>query len=280
MKSSPSLLSDTAQPVVLGLAQLSHAGGRQVNQDAWGCAQQEDLACIVVCDGVGGQHGGEIASNVVVDSVLAKFLHEASVGPRALQSYIDHAVDQLTWRQSQIPRLKDMSSTVAVLLIDQKNRQALWGHMGDTRLYQFRHGKLLMATKDHSLIQQFVDAGHCSAEQLRRHPRRSILCAAVGAEGSAPAEVTQNATQLQDGDAFLLCTDGFWEWITETEMEQAASQAGSAQEWLDLMHAVVERNGGTATTKHDNCTAFTVLITDPQQASADRTQPNIIRTNI
>ena len=260
----PSLLSDTTLPLVLNLAQLSHAGGRQVNQDSWGSVLQEDLACVIVSDGVGGEYGGEIASNIVVHSIMEMFVEEASFGPRALQSYIEHAVTQLNRRQAQIPRLKDMSSTVAVLLIDQKNRCALWAHMGDTRSYLFRRNKLHSVTKDHSLIQQFVDAGHCSAEQLRRHPRRSILTAAVGVEGSAPAEVTQCATQLQDGDAFLICSDGFWEWISEAEMEQAAVQAGSAQEWLDLMHAIVEKNGSASNLPLDNCTAFTIHIADPR----------------
>jgi len=258
-----SLLSDTAVPVVLSLAQLSHAGGRQVNQDSWGSVLQEDLACVIVADGVGGQYGGEIASNIVVHSIMEMFVEEASFGPRALQSYIEHAIVQLTRRQAQIPRLKDMSSTVAVLLIDQKNRCALWGHMGDTRLYLFRRGKLLSATKDHSLIQQFVDAGHCSPEQLRRHPRRSILCAAVGVEGSAPADITQDVTQLQGGDTFLVCSDGFWEWISEAEMEQAALQAGSAQDWLDLMHEIVEKNGKASNIPLDNCTAFTIYVAEP-----------------
>ncbi|PFH09834.1 serine/threonine protein phosphatase PrpC [Collimonas sp. PA-H2] len=261
-----SLLSNTAAPMLLSLAQLSHAGGRQVNQDSWGSAQQDDLTCIIVSDGVGGEYGGEIASNVVVHSIMEMFVEEASFGPRALQSYLDYAVAQLNRRQGQIPRLKDMSATVATLLIDQKNRCALWGHMGDTRIYQFRRGQLLNFTKDHSLIQQFVDAGHCSPEQLRRHPRRSILCAAAGVEGSAPAQVTQNPVPIQDGDAFLLCTDGFWEWISEAEMALAAAQAGSAQDWLNIMHAVVEKNGQTCNVPLDNCTAFTIYVAEPPAA--------------
>ncbi|AIY39262.1 Serine/threonine phosphatase PPP [Collimonas arenae] len=260
---SSRLLSDTAVPVVLSLAQLSHAGGRQVNQDSWGSAQQDDLTCIIVSDGVGGEYGGEIASNVVVHSIMEVFVEEASFGPRALQSYVDHAVAQLYRRQAQIPRLKDMSATVATLLIDQKNRCALWAHMGDTRIYQFRRGQLLNYTKDHSLIQQFVDAGHCSPDQLRRHPRRSILCAAAGVEGSGPAEVMQNAIQIQDGDAFLICTDGFWEWISEAEMVRAATQAGSAQDWLTIMHTVVEQNGRASSVPLDNCTAFTIYVGNP-----------------
>lgn len=267
-----SLLSDTAVPVVLSLAQLSHAGGRQVNQDSWGSVLQDDLACIIVSDGVGGEYGGEIASNIVVHSIMEMFVEEASFSPRALQSYIEHAVAQLQWRQAQVPRLKNMSSTVAVLLVDQKNRCALWAHMGDTRLYLFRRGKLLSVTKDHSLIQQFVDAGHCSAEQLRRHPRRSILTAAIGVEGSAPAAVTQSITAIQDDDAFLICTDGFWEWISEAEMEQAAMQADSAQNWLDIMHARVAENGGASNAPLDNCTAFTIRVADlrPSTPPANR----------
>ncbi|MFC5473303.1 PP2C family protein-serine/threonine phosphatase [Paraherbaspirillum soli] len=254
--------------LVLTSSQLTNVGGRQSNQDALASARQDDLACFVVSDGVGGQEGGEIASNIVVKAVLDRFQQEATFSPRALQAYIDFAVIKLVRRQSEEPRLKDMSATVAALLIDRKNRSVLWAHMGDTRVYHFRGGKVHRVTKDHSLVQQCVDAGHCQPEQLRTHPQRSILCAAVGVAGDGIAEVTQLPEPVQAGDSFLICTDGFWEWIDESEMESAAAAADSAKAWLTGMHAIVEKNGGASKTPRDDCTAFTIyLSTDSSTAT-------------
>lgn len=246
--------------LVLSFAQVTSAGGRESNQDALGSAQQDDLACFVVSDGVGGEAGGEVAAKIVVDAVTTRFLQEASFGPRALCSYIDSAAAEVARRRTEEQRLRNMSATVAALLIDRRNHSALWAHLGDTRVYLFRRNKLYSVTKDHSLVQQLVDEGYCSAEQLRTHPRRSALCAAIGGEGGGIAELTVAATAVEAGDALLVCSDGFWEWIVEREMENAAAAAHSAQAWLAAMRALVEKNSGLATRPCDNYSAFAICL--------------------
>lgn len=249
--------------LTLAFAQVTDVGGRESNQDALASAELDDLACFVVSDGVGGEVGGEVASRIIVDAVTASFQHEASFGPRALRSYIDSAASEVARRKSREPRLKDMSATVAAVLIDRRNRSALWAHLGDTRVYLFRRNKLYSVTKDHSLVQQLVDEGYCSADQLRTHPQRSALCAAIGGDSDDIPEVMVVATAVEAGDAFLVCTDGFWEWIVEGEMEKAAAAAQSAQEWLAAMRALVEKNGGLSTGSRDNYTAFAIRLDQP-----------------
>jgi serine/threonine protein phosphatase PrpC len=248
--------------LVLSYAQVTDVGGRESNQDALAIAQQDDLACFVVSDGVGGEAGGEIAAKIIVDAVTTRFLKEASFGPRALRSYIDCAAIEVASRKSKEDRLKHMSATVAAVLIDRSNHSALWAHLGDTRVYLFRRNKLYSMTKDHSLVQQLVDEGYCSADQLRTHPQRSALCAAIGGESDDIPEVTVAATVVEAGDAFLVCTDGFWEWIVEREMEQMAAAARSAQEWLEAMRALVEKNGALSTKRRDNYTAFAIWLNE------------------
>lgn len=249
----------------LNFAQITNAGGRQFNQDMLGSARQDDLACFVVSDGAGGHEGGEIASNVVVNAVIDKFLLESSFGPHALRSYIDYAIAKIVQRKMEEDRLVNMSATVAAVLIDQKNRCALWAHMGDTRIYFFRQSRAQRVTKDHSLVQQFIDAGYCKPEQLRTHPQRSALFAAIGAEGDVRPAVTKDMLEIQDGDVFLICTDGFWEWITEDEMEQTLALAMTVEDWLNTMSNIVERNGRAASRSHDNYTAFAVWLSDPKR---------------
>lgn len=249
--------------LVLSFAEVTDVGGRVSNQDALGSAQLEDLACFVVADGVGGEAGGEIAAQIVVEAVTGRFMHEASFAPRALRSYIDCAAGEVARRKSEDEQLKGMSATVAAVLIDRRNRSALWAHLGDTRVYLFRQNKVYSVTKDHSLVQQLVDEGYCSPDQLRTHPQRNALCAAIGGGSGDIPEVTLAATTILAGDAFLVCTDGFWEWIVEKNMEELIAPARSEQEWLAAMRALVEENGRLSGKSRDNYTAFAIFLDDP-----------------
>lgn len=258
LKSRDQLL--VSEELVLSFAEVTDVGGRESNQDAQSNAQQDDLRCFVMSDGVGGATGGEIASKIIVDAVISRFMEEAAVGPRALRSYIDYAALEVERRKSEEGRLRKMRATVAAVLIDCRNYSASWAHLGDTRVYLFRKNKLHSVTKDHSLVQQLVDAGCCSKDQLRTHPQRSLLCGAIGGDSGETPEVAVDEAMIEAGDAFLVCTDGFWEWISEEEMENAAASARSVREWLEVMRAVVESKARLSMTPHDNYTAFTIFV--------------------
>ncbi len=246
-------------------ASLSEIGGRAGNQDRLGFAEQDELACFVVADGVGGMLGGEVASETVVNAILARFLQESLYGERALRSYLDHAVASVAQRKHGEPALKDMSATVAVVLLDRQNHSALLAHLGDTRIYVFRHGRLLHVSKDHSLVQQFIDAGYCVPSQLRTHPLRSTLFAAIGIESETPVEPVMPAMALIAGDAVLICTDGLWEWLPEESMERAFDGAGNVGAWLDRMAALAGDNSQASGKERDNASAIAVWIERPMR---------------
>lgn len=252
-------------PLVLTMAQACELGDRASNQDFFGSALQDELACFVVSDGVGGQQGGEIASQIVVEAILSRFKQESVFGERALRSYFDFAVSQVAARKTQEPRLKDMSATVATVLIDCQSRQAQFAHLGDTRIYLFRHKKRFMTTKDHSLVQQFIDAGYCAPDQLRVHALRSTLFAAVGIESETPIEAIDAPVTLEAGDALLICTDGFWEWIEEAAMEAALLQATDVDDWLDRMTTAAAAGNHTANKQRDNSTALAIWLGSSDQ---------------
>jgi len=241
---------------------LTEIGDRQSNQDAQASARQGGLACFVVSDGAGGHAGGEVASNLVVKAVIESFLQELSFGVRALQYYVSHAIDKVAQEKSTDGQLADMSATLATVLIDNDNRCALWAHLGDTRIYLFRDKKIQSITHDHSLMQQFVDAGYCPPEALRTHPQRSVLYAAVGTSGETAPEMTPDAIALQEGDAFLLCTDGFWEWVIESKMEQTLATAASVDDWLLQMRQIAENSANKSSKFRDNYTAQALWFSD------------------
>lgn len=247
----------------LSQAQITAQGHRPSNQDALGCATQDGLMCFVMSDGTGGHSGGEVAARLVVETILAQFMREASFGARALRSYIDCAIVKVAQSKKSSDKRRSMSATVAALVIDQINHCALWAHLGDTRVYLFRRNKLLHMSNDHSLAQRFVDAGYAKAEQIRTHPQRSVLYAAIGAEGDTFPEVTREAVDLMNGDAFLICTDGFWEWIIEAQMEHTLSLAQTSEEWLELMSKIAASNALASGKERDNFSAYTILLREP-----------------
>lgn len=247
----------------LDIAHFTETGGRLSNQDALASASEDELSCFVVADGTGGHAGGEIAANLVTSGIIERFKQEASFSARALASYIDSAITQVTKTQQQDEKLSNMSATVATVLIDQQNRCALWAHLGDTRIYLFRAGKIQSISKDHSLAQRLVDAGYIEYAQIRLHPQRSVLFAAIGAQGDTEMEVTSEAMTLQDGDAFFICTDGYWEWLPDHDIEQCLASTQSSSACLGRMNAIAGQNIGNASVNRDNFSAFVIRIEYP-----------------
>lgn len=250
----------TATPVRLSWAGASEIGMRSSNQDTIGRFAQDGMQCFVVSDGAGGHAGGEVASRLVVDAIVEKFASESAFGARALLSYVGHAIARVAHSKQDAPQQQDMSATVAALLVDEGNGLAVWAHLGDTRIYLFRGGRLHSVSKDHSLTQQLIDAGYARAEQLREHPQRNILFAAIGAEGETPVASSGDALALRPGDAFLLCTDGLWEWVREADMERALAAANGSEAWLAALCELATKNVAAAGKQHDNFSAYAVLV--------------------
>jgi len=244
----------------LDCASVSEIGQRSSNQDHLGMAGQDDMRCIVVADGAGGHHGGEIASTVVVDALLAKFGAESAFGTRALLSYVEHASRALVQARQDKAELADMSTTVAALLVDKANARAVWAHVGDTRVYLFRGARLHAVTRDHSLAQQLIDAGYARADGLRVHPQRNILFAAVGADDEGAASALDAPVDLRAGDAFLLCTDGLWEWVLEDQMEEALATAPDSRAWLAALCAIADEASGRSGKPRDNYSAYAIRV--------------------
>ena len=247
-------------PINLSWTRINAIGKRPTNQDTVGEAFSDPLAMFVVADGAGGHEGGEVASRVVVDAILACFRQQPAFGQETLLSYAECASADVAKRKLAEPRYADMSTTVAALLVDRARGQALWAHLGDSRVYLFRGSRLHAMSKDHSLTQQLIDAGYARAEHLRTHPQRNILFAAIGAEGDTEIELSAGATHLLPGDALLLCSDGLWEWVMEADMERTLAQATSAEQWLAAMCRLADDNIINSGKVRDNYSAYAILV--------------------
>jgi PPM family protein phosphatase len=247
-------------------ATLSGQGARKYNEDACGYWTSPDASCFIVCDGAGGHGGGDVASETAVRTLLSAFSAAPSLEPAHIESLIAQTDSAIRYGQTLAGSLSKMSATVTALFLDGRAQRAQWAHLGDTRLYHFRRRSCRCMTKDHSVVQSFVDAGVIEASEMRHHARRNLLYAGLGMGDGTAAEALPGDFIVEDGDAFLICTDGFWDALEEQEMVDLLMRSESAQEWLVQMEQpILER----ADASQDNYSALAVWIGRP----CDVTQP-------
>lgn len=239
----------------LEIAVLSRAGGRQTNQDACGFWSGPGVCFCVVADGAGGHRGGDVASKLVVQETLGWFRERHDCSGTAIEAAMRNANEVVVRTQQANDDIGDMRTTAVVLAVDFEHGLATWGHLGDSRLYCFRDHAIVAQTRDHSVVQSLVEAGLLDPKDLRSAPDRSKLLAAMGDLDGFEPRVTGEAFSLQDRDKFLLCTDGLWEYVEESELQSTLDDAASAEEWLRLLEARVLARGRKG---HDNYSALAV----------------------
>ena len=245
---------------------LSKAGGRQVNEDACGFWSSPEACFCAVSDGLGGHYGGDVASKLAVQHALDWFRSAPECSRRAVEASLRAGNLAIIREQQRDPRLKHMRATAVILSIDTKRAVAVWGHIGDSRLYCFRQGRIIQQTRDHSVLQSMVDAGYLQPGELRIAPNRSRLLTALGNEEQFDMDVIPIAFPLLDGDVFLLCTDGLWEYVEEEEMEQMLGASATAPDWLKALEGQVIARGHKG---QDNYSAITVWCKNPDEISLE-----------
>lgn len=251
-------------------ASLTDRGGRQRNEDSLGNWSSERLYYCVIADGAGGHGGGDTASRIVVDTVLAdlRYLTVAELPPTGerLASALLHANENILEEQVQGSiDVRDMRSTAVLLAIDIECRTAAWAHCGDSRLYCFRDGEICAQTRDHSMVQDMVDAQLLRADEVRHHPRRNLLLSALGSRDGLNIAGRAETFELRDRDAFLMCTDGLWEYVDEDCMRDWLARSATPDAWLDALATQVR---ATAKANHDNFSALAVWVVDAEDPQA------------
>jgi serine/threonine protein phosphatase PrpC len=242
------------QTTAFQTARLSETGGRQNNEDFCGFLRMENSTCWVVADGLGAHNGGEVASRAAAEAVLESFRGNPEMSCNALERHVTAAQDAVVKMQQQDPAVADMRTTLVTLISD--SRSVIWAHVGDSRLYRFQARGLVSQTEDHSVPQSLAKAGEISPDQIRGHADRNRLLRSIGERGPARPSILPAPTPLSGTDAFLLCTDGFWEHILEIEMLADLVASASPEEWLTRAKSrLLKRASG----EYDNYSALAVL---------------------
>lgn len=215
-------------------------GSRKVNEDSIGVCNNEENNCFILCDGLGGHGMGDVASLLVVDVFKSQFekCHDCS---EFLGSTFLAAQDVLMAKQSELHAERKMKTTAVSVVTDNKN--AYIGHVGDSRLYIFSRNKVKRRTLDHRIPQMLVLSKDIKDSEIRNHPDRNVLLRVLGIDWEEPMYELIKPIPLKKCQAFLLCSDGFWELIEENEMCELLKKAKTVNEWLDNMVDVVRTNG-------------------------------------
>ena len=217
--------------MTIRFASYSDIGGRACNEDTVKIDPAQDAVLAIAADGLGGHGNGDLASAEAARVICESW--DGAVDPGGLAESVQkaHRAVQALQENGRYA----MKTTVVVLAADEIC--AAWAHAGDTRLYHFIDGRLHFQTRDHSASQIAVMLGDITPDQIRFHEDRSRVLRALGQDGDLKVESALAALESGKLHAFLLCTDGFWEYVLENEMEKDLAAAASPEDWLNAMRA-------------------------------------------
>lgn len=251
------------------IAACSERGRRESNEDNL-CSGRAGFGWYaVVSDGAGGHaRGAEASHNVVtcLDAMLGGLHAPGDFQPASLTRAVLATHTLLQREQQGATGQRRMHATVVVLCIDSAARQALWTNVGDSRLYRLRDGEVELLTTDDSVVQQLVDGGLLTPAQARNHPLKNQLVAALGVEEAVEPHTPSQSVPIEPGDAFLLCTDGWWLGAGEAALRSSLVASSSPEEWLAAMQRTIEADGDP---KLDNFSAIAVWAGMPACAAID-----------
>ncbi|HSC65866.1 MAG TPA: protein phosphatase 2C domain-containing protein [Caldimonas sp.] len=253
----------------IAAASRSELGQRKSNEDKVRVCREGSRWVAILADGAGGHRGGAEASRRAVDALEAALCDEdAEFSAAALTAAVLAAHDDVQAAQDASHGISRMHSTVVVLWIDLDRQSALWSHVGDSRLYRVRRGVVTALTSDDSVVQRMVDAGLITAAQAESHPQKSQLIAALGIEEGVEPHTVAAPHGLLEGDAFLLCSDGWWDVVDEPAIATSLAHATSPDDWLALMQEMIE---AYAAPRQDNFSAVAVWVRDPIESTRPMT---------
>jgi protein phosphatase len=220
---------------------------RANNEDTIAC--DAALGLVLLADGMGGYNGGEVASGMAIALLQASFGRWlAHVGPnahpkavrRALQAGTDEANAAILEAGSANAQLRGMGTTLVLAAFGRE--RVIVGHIGDSRCYRLRGEKLELLTRDHSLLQEQLDAGAITPEQAIQSPHRNLVTRALGIERHVELEMHEH--NVQAGDLFLLCSDGLSEMVPDAQLFTLLLQNVDLPQKATLLVAAANENGG------------------------------------
>ena len=237
-----------------GFSEKTHIGGRENNQDYCAHLLTEAGDLLVVADGLGGHEGGELASKHFCESLISLAsdnLESLTKSPEeTLATLIENSVELMRSTIQQQHADVDAHTTCVIAWIDKANGHLTTAHIGDSRIYIFDKKTIHWRSRDHSVVQMLVDLGELSEEEMGHHPEQGQLTRSIGMDGEIKPTIKSHLP-FTNNQTVLLCSDGFWEQISNHEIMALAKARSLDKKLGELIETAVKRGGKQG----DNVTA-------------------------
>lgn len=242
-------------------AEVSLLGDRDDNQDRAAVRAGSGGVLLVVADGMGGHQGGALAAEVAVDSLcrsLDDMLGDAD--PRwLLHAAMESAHDDVVAAGEAVAVGSRPRATCAACLV--RDGHATWAHVGDSRVYHLRGGTVLTRTRDHTPIESLLQDGLISEEEIAGHPMRHYVEYCLGGFAERPLITVSGTASLETGDLLLVCSDGLWSGVSDSEIGAGPDKDVLIADWLFELAGRAVR---AAAPYSDNTTAVALRVTAGQ----------------
>lgn len=235
---------------------LCEIGGREYNQDCVMVSQKNGKFCIAVADGLGSYNGSEIASRIAVQHLVDWFNQNCDSEDLFVKSSVSSALMQA---HNKILERKDSDRSIAsscttIALVISDSITSVMAHIGDTRIYEVKNGKIVHRTKDHSLAQIAVERGEITVDQISTHQDQNKLLRVLGSDYFIDADISTDFFPLASGDGFVVCTDGMWEYVREKEFEELFENSDTSCQKLNKLRNLHDKRAD------EYCDNYTVAV--------------------
>lgn len=238
---------------------------RNTNEDAFLILEFPPFYFFGVADGMGGHAAGEVASSLAF-LTMRSFLQDNRKGLQGMEpseenfaTFISNMISEANyriWQDSQTnPEQHGMGTTITLMVLH-ANKYYI-GHVGDSRAYRVQGEEILQLTKDHSLVEEMVENGSLGKAEAINHPQRNVLTRALGTNSEVKMDFYNG--RFQEGDFFILCTDGLTSFVTEEEIVHVCQTGAGAKKIADTLVSMANKKGGL-----DNITVVVIKDLQPQ----------------
>ena len=226
---------------------VTHAGRiRKSNEDSMTAFETANMKVFVVCDGMGGHAGGQIASQTAITAIRDFLNNNISIDPReAIYNSITEANRAVLNRSRQQPELAGMGSTCAMLAVTSGGK-VYYGHVGDSRIYIIASHRIRQLTEDHSEVWELYKAGVIKTrEEMERHPRKNVITNALGLPDMKPPTICSVPIEPESGNCFLLCSDGLTCMVDDEQIQRVVSKHDiPIRQRAERLVEIANANGG------------------------------------
>lgn len=192
---------------------------KKFNEDAVEVVETGEGLLCVLCDGVGGDFGGDVAARIAIKSAVYFFNSSKTEDYLERIKYtIEEANSFVLNHSSNESSLQNMATTFEIVFV--KDNFVYWGHIGDSRIYNLKSKRLNQITKDHSLVQRLLDEGYITHKQAQNHPQRNVIIKALGDSAKVEPDLSKIKINNSENNKFFICSDGVSNLISDKELEE------------------------------------------------------------